>query len=308
LKTELTLFGVTLPLLEKIKIFPSGAIIDHRDIGVLRVVRNNKIGFGEVSPLPGLSEETFSEVSSLRNLKWPSLAFGLESAIWNMQDLQGFNVLLCGLLLDDEPPEKALDFEKSGYKSVKLKMGRDLNHDIQKLESILNLTEKIKFRLDFNGQGKMEDFEVLFKRIPLDRVEYIEDPVPKDLLPVFASKFEFPVAIDTDVNFTRDKFLAVIKPTHVGMDFPCHLATQGRKFIVSSSFESNLGLYNLGLAVKKWNLETVVHGLDTSRFFQQNILSLYVDQGALLLPPSSWVREEMEKIVGQLRPVTERVL
>jgi O-succinylbenzoate synthase len=295
MKTQLSLFKFQLPLVK-------GLAWNQREIGILRLCQDSKVGFGEVSPLPGLSHETFEETLQL-NPKIPSVAWGIQCALWNASHRSSSEIKICGLILEheDEPLERAQVYENSGFEVLKLKVGSDLKSDLGKIQNIIKGTKYISLRLDFNGRGNPRDIEFLCKNIPRERVEYLEDPVDAALFPEFSKTTQIPLAVDQNLGIKGD-YYSVVKPTKWGPQ--CLQNLVFKKTVLSSSFESNLGLFHLGRLASQGDLP-LSQGLDTAKYFTENIFELKISNGRMSLPSDENVKSLLEKLVSKLKPIVE---
>ena len=291
------------------KIQVGAEAFDRRQVGLLRLTNGDKVSFGEVSPLPGLSRESLADVTTLSE-KFPSVEWGIRSAQKNALDRPARRVDLCALLLEDElsPTEQSLEFEKAGFTTLKIKVGSDLDADLAKLGGILQKTNKIKLRLDFNRRCSREEIlrfsSELKSFTESGRIEYFEDPClssDRDL------EMGFEAAVDEGVVSANpnDNRWFVVKPTITGSTFIESLPAN-KKFILSSAYESNLGIFSAGQAALDWNRGPWAHGLDTGKYFGENLFEMKIHGGQLHLPSDVWVRATLTQLTSGLKPLVER--
>lgn len=313
-------------------------------------------GWGEISPLPCFSHETYEDVraqfhelsdwlqgrsvpeacelldgtfeSWLAKLHLPaSLRFGVESAVLNMlanEQQMPLSVFLGGEQLQtipvnalvsgsaDKVSKKASEAHLKSYRAVKVKVGRLSVHDdvslINKVATILG--DSVSLRLDANRNWSLEDALLFAKGIEGCRIEYIEEPCR-----TVAESREFsvstglPVALDEsllklspqELNDYTDMAAVVLKPTLLGgiertMQFARKAESLGLAAVISSSYESSLGILTLvHLASVIGGQETPV-GLDTLLLFEQDLLQvpLEIKQGNIILPDNSTGTTEPE--------------
>jgi len=219
-------------------------------------------------------------------------------------------VKVCGLLLEGEELKQLREFEENGYSVVKLKVGGHFKDDVARIKTIFENTKKLRLRLDFNSRCAIKEWGEFFSDLPSDRIEYIEDPVPQESLLSFSKLCPFNVAIDEDISGSTEvsNYIKVIKPMKVGWNRVEELTSDRKAFVLSSSFESNLGLCHLGHAAKVLESANSFHGLGTGRFFKENFFDIDLNNGSLCIPSSRWLREKMSSIVSCLSPITERAL
>lgn len=100
-------------------------------------------------------------VSAFENLKIPESHF-------LVTDLES---------LDDSSVQTILD---SGFRRVKVKVGRDIQKETQRLRELsYQLGQQVKFRLDFNASLDLETLEKWLESAKnfLDQIDFIEDPI-----------------------------------------------------------------------------------------------------------------------------------
>lgn len=264
---------------------------------------NDKKTTAEISPLPGFNKETFEDaLHQLQNLKrrlvttwwtrqavyylenlglYPSVFFGVESALLDLLDPLPESELPSsyGFLLGS--PQEILDqtsiLEKEGFYHVKVKLGHlipEIAHQI-----IQKIGNKFRLRIDLNRKWSFEETSQFCAQYPPDFFEYIEEPVSKfqDL-----EHFSFPFALDEtlrqNVNFSsilQSKYLKafIIKPTLTYPIYPLLnlAASQVNKkleIVLTSSFESIVGISQIRNLIQRLNLPKTYHGLDTLRYFE----------------------------------------
>jgi len=240
-------------------------------------------GWGEIAPLPGFSNETLEEakrelLSCLPNLadaspKCPSVRFGVASAARPLS-LEPLDIPLA--LLNDYRPD---------FPVLKLKLGH-LSVD-EAVSHVRKHLGKVRLRLDCNRKWSLEQALSFAAHFSQDDFEYLEEPVDTfQSLLRFSELTRFPVAVDE--SFTRYpseeiKTLRalVVKPTMIG-----HLPSAPFPLVLSSSFESSLGLLQIG---RLYQPASPPPGLDTFRFFEEDLLvpPLHSEKGRLVWPGTS---------------------
>jgi O-succinylbenzoate synthase len=213
----------------------------------------------------------------------------------------------------------------NGYTAVKLKVGRGpMEEDVKTVRELRHvLGGAIEIRLDANRAWEF-DRALAFARETVDcHIAYIEEPIrdPARLGP-FAAQSPIPVAVDetlqdagwkqlyawrqagylepfAEIPDDADPFLCailaarvwVVKPTLVGMPltYLAHLLTKRRRIdadlVISSSFESGLGLVALANLAACAGEDALCAGLDTASWLAQDVLGppLPVCGGAIVL-------------------------
>lgn len=259
-------------------------------------------GWGEIAPLPKWSRETLEESLLQLNLKqheilaidwtltnWleelkklnllPAVSFGLETALLSiLSPLSEYAVPTSALLMGS--PQDILQQadlrKKEGFTSAKLKVGNLALGEASDL--IHRLKDQFYLRIDVNRAWRTSDCLRFFSQFSLDAFDYVEEPFanPKDL-----RLFTHPLAVDE--SFPQDLTLEelellpalkalIYKPTIQGGMLGClslleWTAKRGVSLILSSSFESDLGLGCVAsLAQRLTILEPV--GIGTYHYLQ----------------------------------------
>lgn len=276
---------------------------DRKGIWIQMVDELGKQGWGEVAPLPGWSLETLSSViEQLEQIKqelikrwwtkenclaqilelklFPSVAFGLESALLSLLDPLVDSALLSSALIMgsfEEMREQIKEREKEGFKVLKLKIGA---LSLEEAETLLSgLIGRFQLRVDVNRKWETETSLSFFSQFDQDSFEYVEEPFadPKDLI-----KFPLPLAVDEsfpqDLSFEQLEKLSMLKaliykPTLQGgmaHYLPVYewASSSGVDVVVGSSFESRIGLAAAADLARRLRVQRAV-GLGTYFFMQQ---------------------------------------
>jgi len=236
----------------------------------------------EVSPLPGLHQETLSEALddlAAGTLHTPSARFA-ESVLRAQRDGSGWTQCdstrtlptMNALVVDDEPPSDARAV-------IKVKIGRDPSRDVPRLLSVLERSPECRLRLDGNRLLSLDQVLEVVASLPHDRIEYVEEPlVDPARLPDLAKVV--PVALDEslhDPTASRHEdepgtWVHVMKPTRLGSleeladEIICAQKLQ-RDVVLTSCFESPWTLGVLCRVAQEYGL-TRAQGLGTSNLYQ----------------------------------------
>ncbi|MBS0628985.1 MAG: o-succinylbenzoate synthase [Verrucomicrobia bacterium] len=263
---------------------------------------DGRVATAEISPLPGYSTETLDEAlqqlhkitKKLLTTWWtkqalhylnglglcPSVYFGVESALLDLLE-PPVNQLPClkYALLFGSPEEilyRADEAYGEGHRRAKIKLGHFTPESA--LDLVKKLDDRFILRLDLNRKWKTEDTLAFCQNFPEDHFEYIEEPTstPKDLI-----HFPYPYALDETLRdhkdlkpFLKSKNLKafIIKPT---MAYPfAHLLNLGPQVVLTSSFESHVGIAQIEKLIHRLGLSETYHGLDTLRYFEEKNDSL----------------------------------
>ncbi len=264
-----------------------------------------KDGWGDITPLPKWSLETLEEAveqmqqkkEEILKIDWsledcltkvtrlsffPSCSFGLESALLSLLDpLPSYAVPTSALLMGslEEILNQAELRRKEGYALAKLKVGH-LSFQEAK-EAINQLKDVFRLRVDVNCAWKTKESLDFFSEFPLDAFDYVEEPFqnPQDL-----RLFTHPLAVDE--SFPKNLSLKqleqipalkalIYKPTLQGGMAGCMpllewASKRGVDLVMSSSFESDIGLAHIASIAHRLSLKTP-SGLGTYHFLQEHL-------------------------------------
>lgn len=314
-------------LLFKFKAITSRGELPYKDTYFIKVwdtKHPDKFGIGECALFTGLSyddkpnyvdklEETCDLISkshSCNLTQWPSIRFGLETAIMDYENGTVHNpfpskfssgkksITINGLVWMGKPTEmrsRAIDKIKQGFSCVKFKISNEhfedevnIIRDIRKRYPHENLT----IRLDANGAFKAHEAIDRLKELAQFDIHSIEQPIAAgqpDELAKICRQSPIPIAIDEELishhsrSDMRD-LLSCIKPAFIilkpalcgGFKGACdwiECATPlGIRWWITSALESNIGLN----AIAQWTATlgvTTPQGLGTGALFTNNIQS-----------------------------------
>lgn len=263
---------------------------------------HGNVSLGDIAPLPKWSRETLADSiaqvlkkkNEILKIHWseqtcfqeltklallPSVSFGLESALLSLlSPLPPKNIVSSALLMGtvQESLHQAKLRHAEGYTFAKLKVGH-LSFD-EAASIIHQLKDLFRLRIDVNRAWTTQASLAFFSKFPLDAFDYTEEPFadPRDL-----ALFSHPLAVDESFPETlslRDlesipmlKAL-IYKPTIQGGLERCkqlHEWTQkqGVQLILSSSFESRVGLDHIASMAHRLSLPDPI-GIGTHHFFR----------------------------------------
>lgn len=305
------LYRYTLPV-------ETGVILRNRRLKqreglIVQLQQGEKMGFGEIAPLPEFSQETLSEAENQAQQwleKWlknqadslenylPSVAFGLSCALAELTDELGQEGnYQAAVLCYGDPDElyeelNALEGEKVG----KMKVGLyEANRDGLIADMLLEALPDLKLRLDANRGWTLEKAVKFAEKITNEhkaRIQFVEEPCKTpDLSRQFAEETGIAIAWDETVrepDFEVKKepnvTAIIIKPTLVGSLQKCvslieQAHQQGMFAVISSSIESSLGLTQLARIARQYTPNTVA-GLDTLDLMKHQLVRTW--QGSTL--------------------------
>ncbi|WDB53659.1 o-succinylbenzoate synthase [Escherichia albertii] len=256
-------------------------------------------GWGEISPLPGFSQESWEEAQSAL-LTWvngwltgdcalpemPSVAFGVSCALAELADAlpQAANYRAAPLCNGD-PDDLILKLaDMPGEKVAKVKVGLyEAVRDGMVVNLLLEAIPDLHLRLDANRVWtplKGQQFAKYVNPDYRDRIAFLEEPCKtRDDSRAFARETGIAIAWDESLREPDFTFAAeegvravVIKPTLTGSLDKVHEQVQaahalGLTAVISSSIESSLGLTQLA-RIAAWLTPDTIPGLDTLDLMQ----------------------------------------
>lgn len=261
--------------------------------------------WGEIAPLPGFSTETLeeAEAESLACLTalncgekaspvLPSVQFGFDCA----QRLWPANLpapLPPYPLLQGAPAELMLTLNTIVTSwgalpppRLKLKVARyAMEDELALIEQLATRLPTTKLILDANGGWTREDAQRFCERLTLEQIDYLEEPCAgfADAIAV-AEATGVPIALDETLSRRKEWYChpqlkaLVIKPTLIGSLSACEaLVQQARsgnlRVVISSSFESDLGLGLLARLASEW-APNEPPGLDTGHWLTDRLVNV----------------------------------
>lgn len=328
---------------------------NRRGIIVEMIFHDGTFAFGEISPLPFFSQESYEdalkqvkkirekfnsesgkpgesmqEIISGNNRLLPSVQTGIEMALLNysfyketaMKKAVGKNpddfVLLNGLISlragasDKEIESEAERIMEKGYKTVKIKVGRQKpDDDISMIKRIISIAGgDLRLRFDANCSWDLETAMYFVKKLNCSKIaqatDYIEDPLKNTAdLECLYKQTGIGIAVD-ETQFIPIKtcpFLkaVIIKPTVAG-GFEAasekieYCKSAGILPVLSSSFETGLGIASIALFARMKKLSSAAAGLATLEWFGSDILNnkLTVKNGRLLTADAAAAISDMD--------------
>lgn len=206
-------------------------------------------------------------------------------------------------------PETWELIEKSGCKSIKLKVGNERPKEVYQVNKILEQCQErgITIRLDFNAKySQARVSEYLSKLAHKELVDWIEDPCPFDAQDWQSLKDEFgiPLALDREVSDLALESNAydviVIKPAVQDVDKMVLIAKERNKGIVITSYlghpiEQVAAAWEAAKCLKRGD-QLVGCGVVSHFAYNSNIYSeqLDVKNGRLIPPIGNGFGFEME--------------
>ncbi|MCB1115895.1 MAG: hypothetical protein KDK71_05430 [Chlamydiia bacterium] len=248
-----------------------------REGALLRLEKDNgRIGWGEIAPLPGFSNETLDE--AVKNIIedeepiYPSAKWGLASAMMDLLD-----------------PVRVDKISIRTLEKEKVKIGH-----LSLQDAIAKVEKTVCTGVDMNEQWDLESALAFAKQFP--KLDYFEEPLKRGEA---KTDFPYPVALDESLrtnhphDYPKIK-MHVIKPMLQGYPLPKKI--KGVDFILSSSYESELGIYQLAKLAKRLKLPEKPMGLGTCHLFEEPLFEeeITMRKGHLFFP-KTWTLK-MDKV------------
>jgi len=276
---------------------------------VIELIDGDRVGLGEISPLPHFSVETVEEAGvqiqaelelwinhhepTPTEALYPSVAFGFTMAQLELNGglpITG-NYQAAPLCTGDPDELIPVLNEMKGQKVAKVKVGLyEAIRDGMLVSLFLESIPDLHLRLDANRAWTPKKANQFIKYVApslRQRISFLEEPCqqPEDSLS-FAIDTGVAIAWDEtlqdavkSVDFSLDDLTGakaiVIKPTLIGSVERCIALIEraeklGIQAVISSSLETSLGLNQLA-RFANWQLPNEVPGLDTISLFKQQL-------------------------------------
>lgn len=288
-----------------------------------------KTGVGDAAPFPEFGSESYADTeNAIKNIKLnlkvnfqdietsiiyslsnldnlPALHHGFEQALLNLISKEknlSINEILnesskknikvnavIGFLPPEESAKEAERLINQGYKTIKIKAGRNnFEDDYQCIKAVREAAgEKINIRIDVNGKWTLKEAVNNMKRLEPIKLEYVEQPV-KNIINFIQlrNKTAIPLAADESIRTVKDAAdfiqrkaasVLVLKPMMLGGIIPVltikNVAEKaGIKVVITSSFESVVGR-SMAVFAASTVKENVAHGLATGDYFEKDLFS-----------------------------------
>jgi o-succinylbenzoate synthase len=218
------------------------------------------------------------------------------------------NALLSGQT-GDEILASALQARQEGYRTFKLKIGmRKVEDDIDLLRSVRQRYPEHNLRADANGAWTLEQALQFFDLAPKLRLEYVEDPLPRDHLSdlkTLRKQTRIPIAIDEGARSANDVDILllenlcevlVIKPMAIGSyQILENIAFNfnAERVVISSLMESGVGLSYIAVCAAAYGSVKAAHGVGTTSHLTNDTLRepLIPERGRMTVPDVTMLPE-----------------
>ena len=296
------LFSFSLPM-------EAGVILRHqrlkaREGFLVQLQDGDKSGWGEISPLPEFSQETYAEAGEAAKVwlaAWakgeepefsalPSVAFATSCALAELQgELPEIASYRKAPLCTGDPDDLVISLnEMSGDKVAKIKVGLyEAVRDGMVVDVLLEAIPDLRLRLDANRSWtptKAEGFVKYVNPEYRSRIDFLEEPCKTRQQSLdFAAYSGIAIAWDESVREPDFRVEAqpgvaaiIIKPTLTGSLPYCRSLIEqahqlGLQAVISSSIETSFGLTQLA-RIADWLTPDTLPGLDTLDLIQSQLV------------------------------------
>ena len=246
-------------------------------------------GWGEFSP--------FLEYDAEESSYW--LAAGIEAAFSEVPQINREVIEINATL---PAVDSNIDVEKilswyPGAKVVKIKVGSDLELDLNRIENSLKFNPDLRVRLDVNGGWNVQEAESavsqMIERFGIEKFEYIEQPVAT-LEELRELQLPIPVVGDEVIRKAKDPFaldlngavdILMLKVSPLGGIKRAMEIANFHKLpvVVSSALESAVGIsHGIRLAASLSQLNYAC-GLGTGKLLTHDVAELPIVDGRMKL-------------------------
>lgn len=207
-------------------------------------------GWGEFSP--------FADYTDQRSALW--LQAALEAAYIPVSVPDGACIPVNAIIGDREDPREATHraIHELGCTTIKVKLGNDLDSDLEKLEAISSELrsapdpQSARIRIDINGRWNLDQAITALTALNDFPIEYVEQPCPdRESLIALRRKIDIPIAVDESIRVDRYESvrefadIAILKVSPLGgLQATRKIAEQLKMPVrISSALETSVGLF-----------------------------------------------------------------
>ncbi len=288
--------------------------------------------------IPSIYEDITQDpkTAEIRKLA-PSALFAASTALWDLtlqvrgeslsmalNPLAAKSVAVNGLLDDGEPSEmrsQTARVVQQGRTSIKMKLGiGSVERDVARVKAVTEVHPDVTLRLDVNGAWTAEVLSGVLPRLPRNRIEFIEQPLPPGLAATaygICRKAGVRLALDEDIAGAEEALqfihgrscdVVVLKPMIIGGIHSCaKLALDaqeaGIEVIYTSSWESDVGVAATLHLAASLGPHPAAMGLSTAGMISEGIVRtpLRVENGYIRVPDGPGLGLELApEIISQL--------
>lgn len=189
--------------------------LDSYDAVVTKIILDNNIIYGEVTPLEGYTDETiedilkeldrikplvigedienslkilYDEINEFNSFALSALVPPIENYLYNYEELYskillGKKDLIYALKIEQDKDDILNELEQiiiNGYITIKIKVGKCLKNELEIVELLANFNlGNLKIRFDANGGYSFNEADIFLKSLSKisNNVEYLEQPL-----------------------------------------------------------------------------------------------------------------------------------
>ncbi len=278
----------------------------------------------EVSLLPAFGTEHFEHAERILNGESmmmhsaPATVFGLDCIRHALEkkDDREIRVPITKLLPSGKNEDiiaAARQAMIESFDTVKLKVGfRSVEEDIALINTLALDMPELVLRLDANLGWTPDDVKKLADALPREAVEWIEDPCRLSMREWAELQDQVGIPFACDEAFQEQEILDydgvpgfktfVLKPARMGAirereALLVRMREEGIAIVLSSMFDSSVGLAHLAHLAHEWSLPGIAQGLGTLHLLKRDTFDqgLAVEAGHLIVPP-------LKSLASRLRP------
>jgi len=193
--------------------------------------------------------------------------------------------------------------KRNGFRTFKCKVGRDVDQELDMINSIREAHSDIAIRLDANRAFSYSDAVIFMQNLESANIEYVEEPLNREDLSLISDLYNqtsVPIAADESTHVLSDALdlckanwvdTLVLKPSLIGsfsnlFKIVEKASLNGKKMVLSSTFETAIGRLiaaHLSFSVSK--LGETAHGLATGEWLQHDFINetKYLKKGSIIL-------------------------
>ncbi|MBY5994174.1 o-succinylbenzoate synthase [Ferrimonas balearica] len=275
-----------------------GQALSQRQGLLVKLVQDDRVGWGDCAPLPGFSRESLAQCQDALmavaqgqtgpDSLPPAARFAYDCAQWQLTREGRLTLPPTVPLLSGTPTQQLAQFDALTEvpSQLKLKLARaPLREELDLVFALLARHPKLKLRIDANRGWDYASAAEFALAVPRENLLYVEEPCATlvDSLRLH-QQYRLPLALDETTQASDYEYESlpgvkalVLKPTLIGSLARLQALTEaatldGVTVVLSSSFESNVGLTQLA-----WLAQTLtpnsLPGLDTLSALEADLVS-----------------------------------
>jgi O-succinylbenzoate synthase len=238
---------------------------------------NNKILTTELSPFPGISEDTLESLefrfeNALKGNYTPNLNSHVDFALFELSFKESWKEVFSPQTIKSNKLisyTQVADFSAlAKYQTLKIKIDNNINNVKSYLTSNIENLKKFKLRLDSNARLTLAQLKILYQFIIDNKLtlDYFEEPLIniKDY-----KTCNVPFALDENIRFYRNfpnVHTLILKPTQFYSKDLWENVTKNKPIVISSTFDSIFTHATLLAMAQTLKQKENTHGLDNNNY------------------------------------------